>query len=85
MPQGREGVLKQEEFPCTGKLPRRWAQGGAAESWETWQSSDLEGRKQRKLHFQPINSSQIVAPTRQWTWGTECGKAYKPSQCAQHL
>ena len=51
MPQGREGVLKQEEIPFTGKFPCKRAQGGAAESWKTGQSRDLEGRKQRKLHF----------------------------------
>ena len=48
VPQGKEGVLKQEEFLCTGKLPCRWAQGGTVEAWKTKQRRDLEGRKQRK-------------------------------------
>ena len=42
--------MKQEEFPCTGKLPYRWAQGGAVESQKARQSWDL-GKNQRKLHF----------------------------------
>lgn len=27
MPGGREGMVKEEEFPCTGKLPLRQDQG----------------------------------------------------------
>ena len=42
--------MKQEEFPCTGKLPYRWAQGGAVESQKAKQSWDL-GKYQRKLYF----------------------------------
>jgi len=53
----REGVMKQEEFPCTGKLPYR-AQRGAVESQKTGQSTGLEGTKQRKLHFSAHNNSQ---------------------------
>jgi hypothetical protein len=57
----KEGrVMKQEEFPCTGKLPHRRAQGVAVESQITGQSTGLEGRKQRKLHFSAHNNS--------WTW-----------------
>ena len=37
--------------PMPGKLPHWWPQGGAEESQETGQNRDLEGRKQRKLHF----------------------------------
>ena len=50
VPQRREGALKQE-FPCTGKLPHRWAERGAAKSCKTRQSRVLEGSKQRKLYF----------------------------------
>ena len=57
MPWGRERVMKQEEFPCTGKLPYR-AQRGAVESQKTGQSTGLEGTKQRKLHFSAHNNSQ---------------------------
>jgi len=49
VPQGREGVLKQEESSCTEKLTHR-PKGGAVESWKTGQNKDLESRKQRKLH-----------------------------------
>ena len=45
VPQGRERVMKEEDFLCTGKFPHRWAQGGAVESWKAGQSRDLEGRK----------------------------------------
>lgn len=48
---GRQGVVKQEEFWCTGTLPQRGAQKGAVESQKAGQSRDLEVRKQRKLHF----------------------------------
>ena len=58
MPWGRERVMKQEEFPCTGKLPHRRAQRGAVESQKTGQSTGLEGMKQRKLHFSAHNNSR---------------------------
>lgn len=54
VPQGRKGVVKQEEFLCTEQLPHRETQRGAAESGKARQSWDLEGKKkkkkQRKLH-----------------------------------
>ena len=50
-----------------------------------WAKQGLRGQKTESCTSQPINSSRIVAPTRQWAWGTESGKAYKPSQHTQHL
>ena len=43
--------MKEEEFPCTWKFPRRQTQEEAMESWKARQSRNLDGRKQRKLHF----------------------------------
>ena len=53
VPEGRErGSPETGGAPVhTGKLPHRRAQRGAAKSWKTGQSRDVEGRKQRKLHF----------------------------------
>ena len=51
MPQGKEAVLKQEEFPCTGTLPHRQVQGEAVEFQNTEQRKKLQDRKKRKLHF----------------------------------
>ena len=45
VPRGKVGVLKQEEFLCTGKLLHRQVQGGTEESQKTRQTRDLEGRK----------------------------------------
>ena len=50
VPQGREGVVKQEEFLCTEQFPHRGPQRGAAKSGKARQSWALEGTKQRKLH-----------------------------------
>ena len=62
MTRGKDGVLKPEEFPCTGKLPQSWVQRGAVESWKTRQSRDLEGRKQRKLHFSACKELMDCGP-----------------------
>ena len=48
VPQGWEGVVKQEEFLCTEQLPHRGPQRGAAESGKARQSWDLEGKKTEK-------------------------------------
>ena len=45
------GVVKEEEFPCTGKLPHRLDQGGTAESWRAGQSGGPRGQNSEKLHF----------------------------------
>ena len=49
----REGALKKE-FVFTGKLPHSRAQRGAAKWWEIRHNRDLEGSKQRKLHFSAL-------------------------------
>ena len=52
LPPRREGVLKQEEFQRTEKLPCRRAQGGDVESQKPGKAGrDLEGRGQRKPRF----------------------------------
>ena len=43
--------MKEEEFPCLWKFPERQTQGEAMESQKARRSRNLEGRKQRKLHF----------------------------------
>ena len=63
--------MKQEEFPCTGKLPHRRTQGRAEESWKTGQSQALEEKKQRNLHFSAHKQLTTVAPTRGQARGTE--------------
>lgn len=45
-----EGALKQK-FLFSGKLPHSQAQRGAAKCWKTRHNRDLEGSKQRELHF----------------------------------
>ena len=71
--------MKQEEFPCTGKLPYR-AQRGAVESQKTGQSTGLEGTKQRKLHFSAHKEHTDVSPPRQHAQGTKG----KPTVAPQH-
>lgn len=51
--RGKVGVLKQEEFLCTGKLLHRQAQGGTADSQKTRQNRDLDDRKQKAALFSP--------------------------------
>ena len=69
--RGKVGVLKQEEFLCTGKLLHRQAQGGAAKSQKTRQSRGLEGIEQRKLHFSAHKQLTDVSSTRRHAQGTE--------------
>ena len=68
--------MKQEEFPCTGKLPYR-AQRGAVESQKTGQSTGLEGTKQRKLHFSAHNNTQ--------TWPQPDGRLGEPEEPTEAL
>lgn len=74
VPQGRKGVVKQEEFLCTEQLPHRETQRGAAESGKARQSWDLEGKKKKKNREsctpQSINSSQTIALTKWQAQGT---------------
>ena len=89
--------MKQEEFPCTGKLPYRWAQGGAVESQKAKQSWDL-GKYQRKLYFSAHRQLTDCGPNQMagsgnqkklteapWNRGQAQGAdrkaAYKPLQC----
>ena len=48
VPQGKEGVVKQEEFLCTEQLLHREPQRGVAESGKVRQSWNLEGKKTEK-------------------------------------
>lgn len=48
VPQGKEGVVKQEEFLCTEQLLHRGPQRGVAESGKARQSWNLEGKKTEK-------------------------------------
>lgn len=48
VPQGKEGVVKQEEFLCTEQLLHRGPQRGVAESGKVRQSWNLEGKKTEK-------------------------------------
>ena len=67
MPREREGVVKEEKFPCTRKPPHRWDQRGAAELRELCNSGDSEDKIQRKFSnstSQPIGSLQATAWTR---------------------
>ena len=75
VPCGGEGVMKKAEFPRTGRLPHRQAQGGAAESWK---APGTSGQKTEEVSLsQPIKSSQTVVPTRWQARGME-RRPHKP-------
>ena len=62
-------MVKEEVFPCTGKLPLRRDQEvpkGRACKAGTQKAEYREG-----CTSQPITSSQTLALIRWWTWGAE--------------
>lgn len=64
MPQGREGVLKQEGFLCTGKVPFRQTHGIIVESWKIGQSRNLESIKERKINFSACKQFTDCGPNQ---------------------
>ena len=60
--------MKEEEFPCTGKLPHRRDQGGTAESWRAGQSGGPRGQNSEKLHFSA--HKQLTDPDPNQTTGS---------------
>lgn len=66
----REGVMKQEEFRCTGKLPHREAQGGL---WNLKKAgkAGFEAENRDSCTSQPIRSSPDCGNKKMADWGTE--------------
>lgn len=60
--------MKEGEFPCTGRLPHRQAQGGAVESQKA--GHIRAGNREKVALSQPINSSRTMAPARWQAPGT---------------
>ena len=54
--------MKEGEFPCTGRLLHRQAQGGAVESQKA--GHIRAGNREKVALFQPIKSSRTMAPAR---------------------
>ena len=62
MPRRKEGVLKQEEIPFTGKFPHRWAQGGLQSLRKLGKAGIWRAKNRESCTSQPINSSQTKFP-----------------------
>ena len=62
---GREGVMKLEEFPCTGKLPHRelfilGVPRGSCRISESWTKLGLKGQKTEKAAlFSPLTAHSL--------------------------
>ena len=61
--------MKEGEFPCTGRLLHRQAQGGAVESQKA--GHIRAGNREKVALFQPIKSSRTMAPARWQARGTK--------------
>lgn len=88
VPQGREGVVKQEKFPCTGEFPHSWDQEGAAEPQRAMQKWEPRGKYRESCTSQPLCSSQVSPDQRveagsQEKWLTSPSPAQKEGARSQ--